>query len=73
MTEQPWFIGQALTHHALNGLGGTLDILNPEGSPFVVSEIKLAQIPLQMLGADMVVNAGDAPLEGNNILDSVGA
>lgn len=61
------FVGQALTHHALNGLDGTLNVLHAQGRPLAVPEVEFAQVALQMRGADVVIHAIDAALEDREI------
>jgi hypothetical protein len=61
------FVGQALTHHALNGLSGTLDVRHAQLGPVIVAEIKLAQVALQVRRADVVIHTIDAPLEDREI------
>ena len=42
-------VGEAFTDDALNGLSGTFHVANAQRDPFIVSEIELAQIPLQVV------------------------
>jgi hypothetical protein len=44
-------------------LAGALSIVHAKHHAFIVSEIELSQITLQMCFADVVINASDAALE----------
>lgn len=56
-------IGHALADNARNGLGRALRVSDLECRALVVAEVKLCQIPLQVLLRHVVVSAGDAALE----------
>src|SRR5260221_12935581 len=50
-------IGQPLPCGAFDGLGGAFFVRHAERDPFVVAEIEFGEIPLQMLLADVVLDA----------------
>ena len=63
-------IGQGLAGDALEGFGCTLCVLDGAG---VVAEVELADVALEVLRADVLVDASDAALEDAVIvLDGVG-
>jgi hypothetical protein len=56
-----------LANDAAHHLVSALRILNTERDPFVVAEVEFAQIPLQVLLADVVVRARDPALEDREV------
>ncbi len=58
-------IGEPLPFRALDGLGGALRVCN---GAFVVAEVKLAEVTLEMFLADMVVHAIDAALHDREVV-----
>src|SRR4051812_47499215 len=67
------FIGQPLSSDALDRDCSAGSVIKAERDPMVVTEVKFAEIPLQMLGADVVIDAIYAALEDREVaLNSVG-
>jgi hypothetical protein len=69
-------IGQSLTYNAPNDAIGSLNVVDAECGPLVVAEVELGKIPLQVLLADVMIDAINATLQdrevafnGNIILD----
>jgi hypothetical protein len=56
-------IGQTLSSDALDREFGPRRIIEAERRPIIVVEVKFAQIPFQVLLADMVINAADPALQ----------
>ena len=56
-------IGQPLAFDALQGGNRPLGIRDAEARAIVVTEIELADVPLKVRLADMVIGADDAALE----------
>ena len=67
MIATRFFVGQTLTDYALNGFGRTLNVLNAQGGAFIIPEIKLAKVALQVLFGHMMINAIDAALQDGEI------
>ena len=54
--------GESLPDNTTQREIGALHVVNAECNPLVVGEIELAQIPLQVLLADVMTDAADAAL-----------
>jgi hypothetical protein len=66
-------IGEPLSDDTPERAIGPLYVINYERNPLVVAEVELAQIPLQMLLADVMIDAIDAAFQDREIsLDRVG-
>jgi hypothetical protein len=66
-------IGEPLSDDTPERAIGPLYVINSERNPLVVAEVELAQIPLQMLLADVMIDAIDAAFQDREIsLDRVG-
>src|SRR5689334_11344986 len=63
LAEINCFVGQSLSLDAEQRRHGAAEVINAKGRAVVIPEIELSGIPLQMLAADVVINAGDAALE----------
>src|SRR4051812_21269108 len=60
-------IGQPPTDRAFYCFLRALLVAHAERYPLVVAEVELGKIPLQVLLADVVIDAADAPLEDREI------
>src|SRR6185437_6670437 len=66
-------VGKTLPGHAAQRLGGAFRVGHAKSRALVVAEIEFAEIPLQMLGADVVVSPDDAALQNRKVaFDCVG-
>src|SRR5260370_15209620 len=66
-------IGEPLANHAFDGFGGAPSIRYAKRDAFVVAEIELAKVALQMLLRDVVIGAHDPALEDGEVaFDRVG-
>jgi hypothetical protein len=66
-------IGKPLADDALDGAFGTLFVVNAECGAVVVPEIKLSEISMKMLFADMLIDAIDAALQDRKeVLGGIG-
>jgi hypothetical protein len=66
-------IGETLAFGPSNGAFGARNVVNAKGDPIVISEVKFAQITVQVGFGDVLVNTVDATLENAEIaLDAVG-
>lgn len=66
-------IGDPLADDAGNGLHRAFCVCDLQCRALIVAEIKLRKVALEVLGADVVVRAGDPPLHNREVtLDGVG-